>query len=59
MARIFIGFIIFLQHRPQISKGILLRYYLPIKANFILLVPSSTKIVPHVLSFSATKPKTL
>uniref|UniRef100_A0A0A9HSW1 Uncharacterized protein n=1 Tax=Arundo donax TaxID=35708 RepID=A0A0A9HSW1_ARUDO len=59
MAHIFIDVTILLQHRSQISKGIFLRYHLSIKANLILLVPSSTKIAHHVLSFSSTKSKTL
>uniref|UniRef100_A0A0A9FL94 Uncharacterized protein n=1 Tax=Arundo donax TaxID=35708 RepID=A0A0A9FL94_ARUDO len=59
MAHIFIDFTILLWHRPQISKGILLRYHLLVKANLIVLVPSSTKITSHVLNFNSTKPKTL
>uniref|UniRef100_A0A0A9B588 Uncharacterized protein n=1 Tax=Arundo donax TaxID=35708 RepID=A0A0A9B588_ARUDO len=58
MAHIFIYITILLQHQLQISKCILLRYHLPIKANLFLLVPSSTETAPHVLNFSSTKSKT-
>uniref|UniRef100_A0A0A9BUP7 Uncharacterized protein n=1 Tax=Arundo donax TaxID=35708 RepID=A0A0A9BUP7_ARUDO len=56
MAHIIIDITILLQHRPQISKSILMRYHLPIKVSILLLMPSSTEPAPHVLSFNSTKP---
>jgi hypothetical protein len=59
MVHIFIDVPILLQHWPQISKGVLPRHYLSIKANLLLLLMcNSTKIAPHVLGLTSTKSKT-